>query len=114
LIKWEPEAHTKVYVVQLTNLFGDVISTKETSESSIILNIDSKKEKMYIATIASKEDANIKNEIRISYPSNDEALELNKQLNELKAQLPEETALNKLILASFYEDNKLYPEAMQT
>lgn len=114
LIKWEPEVNTKTYVVQLTNLFGDVISTQETTESSIVLNVDNKKEKMYIATISSKEDAGTKNDLRISYPSNDRALELNKQLTELKAQMPEETALNKIILASFYEDNKLYPEAMQT
>jgi hypothetical protein len=114
LIKWEPEVNTKTYVVQLTNLFGDVISTQETTESSIILNVDNKKEKMYIATISSKEDVGTKNDLRISYPANDRAVELNKQLNELKAQMPEETALNKIILASFYEDNKLYPEAMQT
>ncbi len=114
LIKWEPEVNTKTYIVTLTNLFGDEISKKETTESSIILNIDSKNEKMYIATIASKEDVGTKNDLRISYPSNDKAVELNKQLSELKAQMPEETALNKVILASFYEDNKLYPEAMQT
>ena len=114
LIKWEPEVNTKIYIVQLSNLFGDVISTKETTESSILLNIDSKNEKMYIATISSKEQADVKNDVRISYPSNDKALELNKQLADLKAQLSEETALNKIILASFYEDNKFYPEAMQS
>ncbi len=114
LIKWEAEANTKTYIVQLTNLFGDVISTQETTESFIVLNVDDRKEKMYIATISSKEDVGTKNEIRISYPSNDRVIELNKQLTELKAQMPEETALNKIILASFYEDNKLYPEAMQT
>lgn len=114
LIKWEPEVNTKTYIVQLTNLFGDVISTQETTQSEIIVNVDSKKEKMYIATISSKEDTGTKNEIRISYPSNDKVVELNKQLTELKAQMPEESAINKVILASFYEDNKLYPEAMQT
>lgn len=114
LIKWEPEVNTKTYVIQLTNLFGDVISTQETTASEIVLNVDNKKEKMYIATISSKEDVGTKNDLRISYPANDRAIELTKQLNELKAQMPEETALNKVILASFYEDNKLYPEAMQT
>ncbi|HWZ22215.1 MAG TPA: hypothetical protein VNW06_06145 [Cytophagaceae bacterium] len=114
LIKWEPETNTKTYIVQLTNLFSDVISTQETTQSEIVLNLDSKKEKMYIVTISSKEDKGIENQIRISYPSNDKVIELNKQLTELKAQMPEETAINKVILASFYEDNKLYPEAIQT
>ncbi len=114
LIKWEAESNTKTYVVKLTNLFGEVISTQETTEPFIVLNLDSKKEKMFIVIISSKEDPNIKSELNLSYPATDRALELNKQLTELKAQMPEETALNKVILASFYEDNKLYPEAMLT
>ena len=112
LIKWEAEEKTKTYVVKLINLFGEEISSRETTETSIVLNIDSKNEKIYLVTIASKENPNAKNDLKITFPTN--AIELNKQLVELKAQMPEETALNKVILASFYEDNKLYPEAMQT
>ncbi|HVD97546.1 MAG TPA: hypothetical protein VNB90_05020 [Cytophagaceae bacterium] len=113
VIEWEPETNTKTYVVNVTNLFGDEILKQETTETSMLLNLDSKKDKNYIVSIKSKENPDVKKDIRITYPSNDKIVELNKQLTDLKAQLGEENALNKVILASFYEDNKLYLEALQ-
>ncbi len=112
-MKWEAETGTKTYVVNVTNLFGDEILKQETTETSMLLNLDSKKDKNYIVKIKSKEKPEVEKDIRITYPSNDKVVELNKQLAELKAQLGEENALNKIILASFYEDNKLYLEALQ-
>lgn len=113
MVKWDKQDQTKTYVVNVTNLFGDEILKKETSDLFVILDLDSKKDKNYIVKIKSKEVPDLDKDIRITYPSNDKVVELNKQLTELKSQLGEENALNKIILASFYEDNKLYLEALQ-
>jgi flagellar biosynthesis/type III secretory pathway chaperone len=114
MVKWDKQDQTKTYIVNVTNLFGDEILKKETSDLFIMLDLDSKKDKNYIVKIKSKEVPEMEKDIRITYPSNDKVVELNKQLSELKAQLGEENALNKIILASFYEDNKLYLEALQS
>lgn len=114
MVKWEKQDQTKTYIVNVTNLFGDEILKKETSDLFIFLDLDSKKDKNYIVKIKSKEVPDLEKDIRITYPSNDKVVELNKQLAELKTQLGEENALNKIILASFYEDNKLYLEALQS
>jgi len=110
-IGWKAEPGANTYVVEVTNLFGDVVSKVETKDTSIVIKLDDKKDKNYITKVSLKDNANYVGDISIQYPSNDKSAELNKQLNELKAQLSEETALNKLILASFYEDNKLFLEA---
>jgi hypothetical protein len=113
LLKWEPETNTKTYVVQITNLFGEVLHTEETNNNSLVLHLDNKNEKIYVVKVSSKENAEIFKELRVSYLSANKNADLNKQLKELKAQLGEENALNSLVLASFYEDHKLYLEAIQ-
>lgn len=112
-IAWKAEPGNQTYVVEVTNLFGDVVSKTETSDSSMVIKLDDKKDKNYVTKVSLKDNANYAGDISIQYPSNDKAVELNKQLAELKAQLTEETALNKIILASFYEENKLFLEAKQ-
>jgi len=114
IIGWNPEPGDNVYVVEVTNLFGDVVSTFETKETSAVVNLDNKKDKNYVTKVSLKSNPNYVGEISIQYPANDKSMELNKQLSEVKSQLSEETALNKLILASFYEDNKLFLEAKQS
>ncbi len=112
MVKWEKQDQTKTYIVHVTNLFGEDILKKETNDLFVFLDLDNKV-KNYIVKIKSKEVPELEKDIRITYPSNDKVTELNKQLAELKIQLGEENALNKIILASFYEDNKLYLEALQ-
>jgi hypothetical protein len=112
-IAWKAEPGAKTYVVEVTNLFGDVVSKTETTDSSIVIKLDDKKDKNYVTKVSLKDNTNYAGDISIQYPSSDKAVELNKQLAELKAQLTEETALNRIILASFYEDNKLFLEAKQ-
>lgn len=112
MVKWEKQDQTKTYIVTVTNLFGEEVLKKETTETYALLDLDNKN-KNYVVNIKSKEVPDLEKDIRITYPSNDKVTELNKQLAELKTQLGEENALNKVILASFYEDNKLYLEALQ-
>jgi hypothetical protein len=114
LVGWNPEPGDNTYVVEVTNLFGDVISKTETKETSTLINLDYKKDKNYVTKVSLKNNPNYVGEISIQYVPSDKSMDLNKQLTELKTSLGEETALNKLILASFYEDNKLFLEAKQS
>ena len=113
-IEWKSEPGAKDYVVEVTNLFGDIVLTKETKDTSMIINLDKKKERIYVTKVYLKENQNYVGEIKIEYPSEDKSIELNKEITELNTQLPENNALNKMIFASFYEDNKLFLEALQS
>ena len=112
-IEWRSEPGAKGYVVEVTNLFGDVVSTIETKDTSAVINLNKTKEKIYVTKVSLKDNQNFVGELKIQYGSDDKSKELDKQLAELNKQLPEENALNKMIFASFYEDNKLFLEALQ-
>jgi hypothetical protein len=113
-IRWEAEPETKTYLVKVTNLFDDVIYSTETSNTWVSLNLDKKLEKNYKLTVSSKEKPTVFNEINLSFLPEAKSVEINNNLKELKAQLEGETAINKIVLASFYEDNKLFIEALES
>lgn len=113
-LKWEKADNVKTYVIEVANMFGDKVLTKETTDASIIITLDSKKDKDYVWVMYSKDDISKKTEGRsIKILTDDKATELKKQVAELNSSLGEESALSKVVLASFYEDNKLYADAMQ-
>ncbi|MCS6823099.1 MAG: hypothetical protein NZ529_02300 [Cytophagaceae bacterium] len=113
-IRWEAEPETKTYVVKVTNLFDDVIYSTETNNTWVNLKLDKKLEKNYKLTVSSKEKPNVFNEINLSFLPEAKSVEINNNLKELISQLDGETAINKIVLASFYEDNKLYIEALES
>jgi hypothetical protein len=118
-IKWQATKNVKTYVVKVTNMFDEPIYKTETTETSAVIDlskVDMKDDKqVFILSIISKENPNIKSDqFALKHLPKDKSDAISKQTLELKKDLSDETALNKVVLASFYEENKLLLNAVES
>ena len=104
------------YVVTVKNMWGDELMKGETPENSIEINLTDPKfanEAAFLVEVNSKADANSKSEqYLIKRLPPEEQEKIKKALAEINADVKEETALNQFILAGFYEENKLFIDAI--
>jgi hypothetical protein len=104
------------YVVTLKNMFDDELQKFETPETSLQIDLNDPKfakESAILVEVTSKGEAKGKSEqhlIKRLSPARYDAVK--KSLGEISVDVKDETALNKLILAGFYEENKLYIDAI--
>lgn len=118
IVRWsEPkEATGKTYVVSLKNMFDETILTQETTDTSLKLNFDDPKlaeQKLLILKVTVKGEKGMESgEYGIKKLSGADAQSIEQNLAGLMTELTEETALNKLILASFFEENNLLVDAL--
>ncbi len=114
-LSWTAPTIGGPYQVTLRNLFGDDLLQTETPESTISLDLSNKKyaeEQAITVEVLTKADPKMKCEERtIRRLPPEEQAPYRKSLDELSSDLSEETALNKFILAGFYEENKLFIDA---
>ena len=122
ILKWNSvnvdSVKAKTYLVSFTNLYGEELLVKAVSDTFLILNlakINLKTEKNIVWSVKVKEATSVKSDDYSFIYVTDEkkATELHNQFAALKAELTEQTALNKLILASFCAENKLTLNAME-
>lgn len=114
-IKWS-DLGDVAYTVTVKNMYDEVLFTKETNKTHIQLDLNEKdlsKEKLVIVKVAVKDNPSLASDNygikRITAPK---AKSINADLAALKASFQEENGLNKLILASFYEDHNLIVDAL--
>jgi hypothetical protein len=116
IISW---AGTKVagpYVVTIRNMFDDELAQIETPETSYQVDlVDPKfaKENALLLEVKSKTDptqVSKQHLIKKLAPAEQESVK--KSLNEIMGEVQEPTALNKFILAGFYEENNLFIDAI--
>ena len=113
-IKWE----TKVagpYEVVAKNMFGDELMKIETPENAIQINRNDPKFKNedILIEVRSKGDKKKTDKSYLLRRLSSERQNLIKKLiAELGEDIQQETALNKFIMAGFYEENKLFVDAI--
>lgn len=117
ILKWNKINSVDIYEVVLKNMFDEVIKTEEVSDTLYNLDFTSKainQEKLIIVSVKSKGEQSIQSgNYGIKPLSNDESAFIKKELDELKREISEkESALDKLLLASFYEQNNLLIDAL--
>ncbi|MEQ8362648.1 MAG: hypothetical protein RH948_07245 [Cyclobacteriaceae bacterium] len=116
VINWSAEKGGAPYIVTFKNMFDDELMKVETPENSIEVNLSDPKlanESAILIEVKSKTDPNVKSEQHlIKKLSAAEQERVTKALAEIKGVVDEETALNKFIMAGFYEENKLYVDAI--
>lgn len=116
IINWEAPKAGGPYIVTLKNMFDDELQKTETPENNIQIDLNDPKfanESAILVEVKSKADAKSKSEQHlIKKLSASEAERVKKSLAEITGDVQEETALNKLILAGFYEQNKLFIDAI--
>jgi tetratricopeptide (TPR) repeat protein len=116
IVNWSLEKGGAPFVVTFKNMFDDELMKIETPENSVEVSLTDPKlanESAILIEVKSKEDSNLKSEqhlIKKLSPAEQERV--TKALAEIKSVVDEETALNKFIMAGFYEENKLYIDAI--
>ncbi|UXP31038.1 hypothetical protein N6H18_11825 [Reichenbachiella agarivorans] len=118
IIRWSaaPEVENPKYVVSIKNIFDEEIFKGETDKTSMPINFDDENlsnERLVILTVTVKGQKDIvSGDYGIKRISADDASAINESLDVLKTEVPNNSALNKLIYASFYEENNLILDAI--
>lgn len=117
IIRWDPvEGDNIVYKVTLKNMFEDVLISEETSETFYEINLAEEKienQNVVLLTVSTADDENIASDVIAikKLPSGD-VEKVSNGLEELMSDIQDESALNKYILAGFYEENNLLIDAL--
>ncbi|SKC40230.1 hypothetical protein [Ohtaekwangia koreensis] len=115
-ISWEASKVEGPYIVVINNMFGEELAKIETPESSIRVDLSDAKyatENAVLVQVAAKADPNKKSAEKLikklTQPQKDK---IKISLGEIQNNVSEQTALNKLLLAGFYEEHHLYIDAV--
>jgi hypothetical protein len=115
LVEWEKEKTISApYIVTVSTLWGDELIKTETSENSIALYMNDKllaKENDIMIKVSSKKDRKDSDEYTLRKFSRNDRERIQISYNEMAVQTAENTALNKLVRAGYYEQNKLIADA---
>lgn len=116
IVNWESPKAAGTYVVVLKNMFDDELAKIETNEPRVQIDLSDPKfanETAVLIEVKAKDDAKSKSEQKLIKKLSTAKYEsIKKSYAEISNELKEETALNKLILAAFFEENKLYIDAI--
>lgn len=116
VINWEGTKVAGPYIVTLRNMFDDELAKIETAETSFQVDLtDPKfvKENAILVEVKAKNDpkqVSKQHLIKKLTPADEERVKTS--LNEIIGEVAERTALNKFILAGFYEENNLFIDAI--
>lgn len=115
-LNWSSDKTEGPYIVTLKNFYGDKLSQTETAEKSITLDISDPKftsELAILVEISSKADAKlVSKEYMIRKVSSADRERIKNLLTELTGEVSESTAINKFILAAFYDEQNLLIDAI--
>lgn len=114
ILNWE--AKHGPYIVTLKNMFDEQLGVIETPETSAQVDLSAKEyanESAILIEVMSKGDGKLKSLQHLVKRMNPAQTEkIKKDMSEFSSTVSEETALNKFILAGFYEEHKLYIDAV--
>jgi len=116
VINWESAKGGAPYIVSVKNMFDEELAKIETPENATQIDLNDPKfanETAVLVEVKSKADGKSKSEqhlIKKLSPARYDAVK--KELTEEAADLKEETAFNKYLLAAFYEQKKLFIDAI--
>lgn len=107
----------ETYEVKLKNMFNEVIMVQQVNDTKAVLNFKDKKissERMIIVSVNSMDFKDQhSNDYGMKHLTPEEAEPIARELKELKLEITDQqSALDKLILASFYEQNNLLADAL--
>ena len=115
-VGWNGDNIKSPFIVTVLNMFDEELALYETEQNSIQLDLNDPRfarENAILIDVKSKTDPSQKSKRHMikKLASADQA-GIQKSLTEINADVQDETALNSFILAAFYEQNKLYIDAI--
>ena len=115
IITWGDVEGNHDYKIILKNMFDEVIMETTVTEPMISLNFDDPKlrdQRLVIFNVRLKDDESIQSgEYGIKKLSKEEAETIKNSYETIKSEIGDDTALDKIILASFFEENNLIIDA---
>ncbi|MGC3947491.1 MAG: hypothetical protein QM762_23745 [Chryseolinea sp.] len=115
-VGWTGDDIKAPYIVTVLNMFDEELAIYETEQTNIQLDMNDAKfarENAVIVEVKSKNNPNQKSKRHmIKKLAAADHVGIEKSLTEISGDVREETALNSYILAGFYEQNKLYIDAI--
>ncbi len=115
ILQWTPIADENTYMVTVMGIFEDVLLQEETNANSFMLDLDLaalNQENTLIIRVSLKENTKVHSgEHVISTLSDKEITVLNTELLPLLQEINEESSLDQIILAGFYEQQDLLIDA---
>jgi hypothetical protein len=114
-IAWAKAEQTQVYIVRLNSMFGDELDRFEARDTTLVIDLNVPKlanEDNILVEVSSKSDQEkVSQSFMLKKLSSADKERIKSSLANIAAQTSEQTALNNLFLASFFEDNKLLIDA---
>jgi hypothetical protein len=113
IINWDTEKMTPPYIVEFKSLFEDVLYSVETKDQYVIVNLADKnfnKEDNILVTVSSKSGPKSEKYSLNKLSKNDQE-RIKTLIKENNININEPSALGKLFLARFYEENGLLIDA---
>jgi hypothetical protein len=115
IISWDGQTAAGPYVVTFKSLFDDELDKMQTPQNSIYINLDDSNfanEDNIIVEVASTTNKNkISDRYTLKKLSKADKERIKSALSEIENPTSEPTALNKLLIAGFYEQNNLLIDA---
>ncbi len=116
LIRWNDVKDADRYIFTVKNMYDEVILTKEVTQAHILLELTKSPfntEELIIVSVRVKgNDKMYSGNYGIKRLTGVDADPILKELEQLSVALKEESSLNKLILATFFEENNLLIDAL--
>ncbi|WP_258103753.1 hypothetical protein [Marinoscillum sp. MHG1-6] len=120
VVRWNaPEGmeEGETYTVKVRNIFDEVIYETETEKTSVELDFTAESMQndagLYLVKVYKTSDEEIASgEVGIKKVKENDKVEVQESLAALKQEVSEDSPLNKLIFASFYEENGLILDAL--
>lgn len=116
IISWEGGKAEGPFIVAINNMFGEELVKVETAESQLRVDLSDPKfagQDAVLVQVFQKSDPSKKSaEKLIKKLSASEQAKIKLSLGEIMSDVADQTALNKFILAGFYEENHLFIDAV--
>lgn len=116
VVRWESEKAKGPYVVNIVNMFGDNVARIETPDTKVELNLNDVRFSdlsAILIEVSSKTDAKqVSDQYLVKKLAPSEQEKVKKSLSEIVADVAEPTAINKFVLAGFYEEKGLLIDAI--
>lgn len=118
LIRWSELEKDKSYIVTVKDMFDEVLMTRETNEAGIRLNFEDEAlagQKLLIVNVKVKGNESMaSSDYGIKKLDKEEAKKLMEEKNALESEIDPQSALGYIYLASFFEQNNLLIDALNS
>lgn len=115
IVNWEKDKSAPPFVVTFKSMFGDELKTEEVKGYDVAIDLDDASfanEDNILVEVYAKSDKNkVSETFTLKKLSKADKDRIKNALNDFRKDVTEETAINKLVLAGFYEQNNLIIDA---